>query len=600
MNDHSERIASLCAALTDLLHRESEVWRSDLDGMAELARGLSLVSRDQRLVRLARLVKGLSERSRQLPRLVVDNHLASIRSCASTMGEERAAAAVGSVLLPLLGLRQASPEAFCGALLDGLLEETGAERGYIVFAQPSTSEVAVACARNFETENLALEEYQLSRTVLRRVLSSGCSEVLDDVSTQESFADHTSVRRFNLRSVLAVPLRTAGRTVGAVYLEDSQLPGRFGAADVATAEAAAAFAVFYLEHAHLLPVELQREHRVYLDSRRGATELVGEDPQMRAVMDVVDRVADSPAPVLILGESGTGKELVARALHFGSCRSEQPFVAVNCAAIPDSLVESELFGYEAGAFTGARQRYLGRIEQAGRGTLLLDEISELPPSQQSKLLRVLQANEFTRLGGAGTVSTTARVVAATSKDLRAEIEAGRFSEALFYRLHVIPVELPPLRRRRGDIRLLVDHFLSRYGALYGREAAVDPAVYGALERHPFPGNVRELENLIHRLVALAGDGVIRVGDLPPEIAGAALATVVLDDAPSAWAERPCDFEELERRRRRLHRWLADQEGDLAEAAVQDAGGNVSEAARRLGIHRVTLHRILARRRRESN
>jgi two-component system NtrC family response regulator len=230
---------------------------------------------------------------------------------------------------------------------------------------------------------------------------------------------------------------------------------------------------------------------------------------------MIEKVADSDAPVLLTGESGTGKELVAKAIHYRSARAEQPFVAVNCAAIPRELLESELFGHKKGAFTGAVRDKKGRFEEAGRGTLLLDEVAELPVDLQAKLLRALQEREFTPVGGSGAMRFEARVIAATNRDLEGDVAEGRFREDLFYRLAVVPIHMPSLRDRPEDIPLLVAHFLKTLGS--GRKITVRREAMDALKRHPWRGNVRELENTVERLLVLGESNVIGLEDLPEKI-----------------------------------------------------------------------------------
>src|SRR5438045_4579716 len=246
--------------------------------------------------------------------------------------------------------------------------------------------------------------------------------------------------------------------------------------------------------------------------------IVGQSPALRATLDIIRQAAPSSATVLLLGESGTGRELFARALHEHSSRAQQPFVPINCAAIPETILESELFGYERGAFTGAVARKEGRIERAQGGTLFLDEIGELSPAVQVKLLRFLQEGEIERLGGTSTVKVDSRVVAATNRDLSAAVQAGKFREDLYYRLNVIQVVLPPLRERVEDIPLLADHFVARYAAKNGKPIrGLTRAALAALEAYPWPGNVRELEHAIERAVVLSRGAEIEVDDLPESV-----------------------------------------------------------------------------------
>jgi two-component system, NtrC family, response regulator len=248
--------------------------------------------------------------------------------------------------------------------------------------------------------------------------------------------------------------------------------------------------------------------------------MVGEAPELQAVFEVIKKAAPSEATVLILGESGTGKELIAQAVHEDSPRRDRPFIKVSCAALSETLLESELFGHERGSFTGAVGRREGRFELADGGTLFLDEIGEVPPAIQVKLLRALQQREFERVGGTETLKVDVRVVAATNRDLAAEVKEGRFREELFYRLNVVTVTLPPLRNRKGDIPALVSHFIEKYAKSYGKALRrLGPGTLNALLAHDWPGNVRELENAIERAVVLSRDGELTLDDLPPSLRG---------------------------------------------------------------------------------
>ncbi|HUB06864.1 MAG TPA: sigma-54 dependent transcriptional regulator [Myxococcales bacterium] len=248
--------------------------------------------------------------------------------------------------------------------------------------------------------------------------------------------------------------------------------------------------------------------------------IIGDSTELQSVFDVIKQAAPTRATVLILGESGTGKELVAQAIHEESPRSGKPFVKVNCAALTETLLESELFGHEKGSFTGAIARKEGRFELADGGTLFLDEIGEITPALQVKLLRVLQQREFERVGGTETLKVDVRIVAATNRDLAAEVKAGRFREDLFYRLNVVSVTLPPLRHRKGDIPALVSHFLDKYCTAYGKKIdGLAPGTLNALLAHSWPGNVRELENVIERAVVLAKDHELTADSLPATLRG---------------------------------------------------------------------------------
>jgi len=310
-----------------------------------------------------------------------------------------------------------------------------------------------------------------------------------------------------------------------------------------------------------------------LDELVGAGEIIGESPAIQQVLGLVRRVAPTSATVLIQGESGTGKELLARALHEGSPRRGRPFIPVNCAALPETLLESELFGYERGAFTGAQARKEGRFELADGGTLLLDEVGDLSAATQAKLLRVLQEGEFERVGGTKTLKVDVRMVAATNQDLAALVKERRFREDLYYRLNVITIEIPPLRERAEDIPLLAQHFLRRYAARNRREIrGFTEAALARLRAYPWPGNVRELENAVERAVILARGELIDLADLTPAVAQA--------EPPSRVVPIPIGMP------------LDEVEQRLIEETLRLTKGNKELAAKLLGIASRTIYRKL--------
>jgi DNA-binding NtrC family response regulator len=318
--------------------------------------------------------------------------------------------------------------------------------------------------------------------------------------------------------------------------------------------------------------------RSELARREDAHEMVGQSAEMRKLATLVSQVARTTATVLITGESGTGKELLARAIHRQGPRRERPFVAVNPAAIADTLMESELFGHERGAFTGAYQRKLGRFELAQGGTLFLDEIGSLKPEMQAKLLRVLQEREMERVGGTHTVKLDVRIIAATNADLRQAVAAQTFREDLFYRLNVVRVSMPPLRARRDDIGVIADHFIRRYRQQFGKPVSgLAPEALAALSEYSWPGNVRELQNVIERCVALSDGPLIRLSDLPLEF-------MIPDARASANAAGALDLEEA-------HDHFEQQ---IVRRVLDRVDWNQSEAARLLGMHRNTLKVKMAR------
>jgi DNA-binding NtrC family response regulator len=316
-------------------------------------------------------------------------------------------------------------------------------------------------------------------------------------------------------------------------------------------------------------LEETRTLRTALESRYRFDRLVGRSPSMRALYELVERVAGTEASVLVRGESGTGKELIARSIHWNSPRRARPFVKVSCGSIPEGLLESELFGHEKGAFTSAASRRIGRFEEAGQGSIFLDEVGDLSPALQVKLLGVLQDRAFERLGSNRTIRTDARVIAATHRDLERRMADGTFRADLYYRLNVVPIPVPPLRDRREDIPLLAEHFLEANRAKYPKRSfALTAEALHLLCRHDWPGNVRELENAIERACVVAPGGRIRPEDLPPG---------VRPEAPAPFSGRGT---------------LREVERDHVLRVLEECGGNRSRAARVLGIDRSSLLRKL--------
>ena len=327
---------------------------------------------------------------------------------------------------------------------------------------------------------------------------------------------------------------------------------------------------------------LQREiERLEMENRRlQATinvehDMVGNSPAMRAVYQFISKVAPTDSTVLIHGESGTGKELVARAVHRNSRRAGMPFVAINCAAITETLLESEMFGHEKGAFTGAIAQKRGKLEIAGGGTVFLDEIGEMAPALQAKLLRVLQEHEFERVGGTRTIRADIRVIAATNRDLTEMVRKGGFRQDLYYRLNVVALTMPPLRERRADIPALAAYFMARFARRSGRPLrGFAPGAIEALTRHDWPGNVRELENAIERAVVMGSSDYILAEDLPE--------TLARGDGRPADGARVAPF----------HDAVSEAKRQIVLRAFEQAGGSFTEAARLLGLHPNYLHRLV--------
>ncbi len=339
-------------------------------------------------------------------------------------------------------------------------------------------------------------------------------------------------------------------------------------------------------------IELRRTrevNRALAEELGHGDELIGASDEMRRVRELIARVAGTDARVLITGESGTGKELAAAAIHRQSARSRQPFVRVNCAAIPRELIESELFGHERGAFTGATERRRGRFELADGGTLLLDEVGELSPEAQAKLLRVLESREIERVGGSGPVPIDLRVLAATNRDLPEDVRKGRFREDLFFRLHVVPLHLPTLRARREDIPLLTEHFLRRSRERDGlRPPEITEEAMAALRRYDWPGNVRELANIVERLTILSAGERVGAADVARllETSGSRPGGIGIGAAGSVG---PADDPKLG-----LTERLDAVERRMIEDALDAAAGSIADAARRLQTDRANLYRRMRR------
>ena len=372
------------------------------------------------------------------------------------------------------------------------------------------------------------------------------------------------------KRVLAAPIMSQSKTLGVIYLEANDPGLAFDEEHLQLATAVGRILGMPFENARRrewLEAE-NRRLREAIDIEHG---MVGAGPRMREVFQFVSKVAPTGSTVLIRGESGTGKELVARAIHRNSPRADQPFVAINCAALTETLLESELFGHERGAFTGAMMQKQGKLEIADRGTLFLDEVGELPLSFQTKLLRVIQEREFERVGGTRPIRVDVRLIAATNRDLESAIVSKAFREDLYYRLNVVSLVMPPLRDRREDIPLLARHFAAKHGKRAKRRVAgLSPEALACLEAYDWPGNVRELENAVERAVVLGSTDLIIPEDLPE---------AVLETTPAAEVAGG------------YHETVREEKKRAIVAALDRSGGNYTEAARLLGVHPNYLHRL---------
>jgi DNA-binding NtrC family response regulator len=338
----------------------------------------------------------------------------------------------------------------------------------------------------------------------------------------------------------------------------------------------------------LLQADLLDENRQLkeeIKSLYGLDTIISKHPKITEIMEMIRQVADSRATVLIEGESGTGKELVARAIHFNSQRVGFPFIVVNCSAIPRELLESELFGHEKGAFTGATKKKIGSFESAHQGTLFLDEIGEMPKELQVKILRAIEGYRFMRVGGAGEIDVDVRLITATHRDLKALVETGEFREDLFYRLNVVSIKLPPLRERKGDIPLLVSHFIEKHRKeVKGKPLGISEKALQVLEAYPWPGNVRELENCILRTMLLTRSNRIEVEELPSEVRG---------EREKPFHPVPRDSEELKRMKWQLKRKAEDEvERIFLREALKRNRGNISKTALDVGMDRRQLQNLI--------
>jgi transcriptional regulator with GAF, ATPase, and Fis domain len=467
------------------------------------------------------------------------------------------------------------PDALLESILDMALEVVRADRGMILLRDAGSGEFSICLSRRLERET-AEDAEAFSRHIVVEA-GAGKSVLAIDAQTDERFRDLRSVSLHGIRSLMCVPLRSRGRIVGTVYLDSRRLGRLFTRENLRFLEAFADHAALALENARAQARLLEDNRRLQAaaEARVQFGNLVGGSESMGRVFELIDKVADSDLPVLIQGESGTGKELVARAIHFNGSRRKRAFVTENCAAIPDTLLQSELFGHVRGAFTGAERDRAGLFEQADGGTLFLDEVGDMSASMQAQLLRALQEGEIRRVGGERPVNVDVRVLAATHRDLAVEAEHGRFREDLMYRLQVLGIQIPPLRERAGDVPLLADHFLRRIAAERDRPlTSIEREVMELLEGYAWPGNVRQLESAIQRLSLLAGKGPIttQVLELDPGL------KQMLTGETAAPREAPLSLDQSER--------------EQIRQALLAAKGNRARAARMLGISRATIYRKL--------
>ncbi len=493
------------------------------------------------------------------------------------------------------------PRKLFAMILDAGVELTGAERGFLILVDDQTGDPRVEVSRNVDQEEVRSPFSKVSRTVVQRVLESDEMILTDSAQEDESIGPSSSIADMKLRSILALPLRLRGKVVGCLYFDNRFQTGTFTpehqslvemfvdqvsiAADNARLHEENRKARKELEKLNEKLTERVQTQEQELTSIRSAfksqqekvslrhdyPEMIGRGPAMMELLRLLDVVVETEYPVLILGESGTGKEMVARAIHQYGARKDGPFVAENCAAISETLLEAELFGYVKGAFTGADRDKKGLFEEADGGTLFLDEIGDMDLSMQRKLLRVLQEGAFRKVGGREPIQVNVRIVSATNADLSKSLEEKKFREDLYYRLKVMSVEVPPLRERRSDIPVLVRHFLEQRAKETSAETPeLSEEAMAVLMNYSWPGNVRELRNEVLRLAAVGNDRIeakllrnLGEGVRPPHL-------------PLAG------------------RTLAELEKEAIRQALEAARGKRVEAARMLGLPRRTFYNRLKR------
>ncbi len=486
-------------------------------------------------------------------------------------------------------------------IMDTAVEITDAERGFLLIANPS-GKLGIRCARNIDRESLDADEQHFSRSVTLRAFETGEPVLTTNAQEDERFQSVKSVLNLNLRYILAVPLNVRGRSTGAIYV-DSKLKGRFDDERVSMLTMLADQAAIALTNARLTAENKDRQRHIEQLNEQLAEQLahregelaevkqelalrtdemitryrydgiVAQSAGMKKVFQLLDRVIDTDLPVIIQGESGTGKELIARAIHFNGARKKKSFVVQNCAAIPEPLLESTLFGHVRGAFTGAVKDTAGMFVQADGGTLFLDEIGEMPLAMQTRLLRVLQNGEVRPVGGTKTFKVDVRIVVASNASLATMVQDNAFREDLYYRLNVISVFLPPLRERREDIPILARHFLAKHGGQQNR--AFSKSAMEQLMRFDWPGNVRHLENEIMRAIVLS-DGEVSIDHLSEEV------IIGTGEGPSAEGDLDMNGQVDHLKRR------------LIVTALRRTGGNQSGAAKLLGLSRYGLQKMIAR------
>jgi len=455
-------------------------------------------------------------------------------------------------------------------LLDLIFEVVPASRGAIMLADGGAQEFSSLYARTRQAGQSQL--VRVSRTIACQVMSEDVAILGMDVPAIDKLRDVESLAVSEVRSLLCVPLSVFQRVIGCIYLDNTNAGGRFNEDHLQLVAAIAGISAVALENARRQQWLEQENQRLMAEIKQEQS-LIGEAPRMREIYQFLAKVAPADSTVLIEGESGTGKELAARALHRNGGRGNKPFVAINCAAIPETLLESDLFGHERGSFTGATAQKKGRLEVADGGVVFLDEIGELAPALQVKLLRVLQEREFERVGGTHTIKVDIRLIAATNRDLNEAVRLGVFRQDLYYRLAVVKLTMPALRDHKEDIPMLTRHFVQKYAKRCKvKPKPVSREAMAALVNYDWPGNIRELENAIERALVMGSPEMVQLEDLPESL---------LEQAPAE------DMTEG-----KYQASVKAVKKQLIIDAVEQTNGNYVEAAVILGMHPNNLHRLI--------
>jgi transcriptional regulator with GAF, ATPase, and Fis domain len=456
-------------------------------------------------------------------------------------------------------------------ILESIFEIVPVDRGAILLTQ-GDKEFTSVYGKHRLGEGIAV---QVSRTVVERVIQGGKAILANDIKTSDALSSAESLVAAQISSLMCVPLIVFEKILGVIYLDTTDPIVRFDEDHVQTLAGIAGMAAVSLENARQMEW-LEGENNRLRSSLAIEHSMIGESVPMQEVYSFIQRVAPARSAVLICGESGTGKELAAHAIHVNSPRAAQPFVPINCAALTETLLESELFGHEKGAFTGAISKKDGKLAVANGGTVFLDEIGEMPLSMQSRLLRFLQDHKIERLGSTRSIKLDVRIVAATNRNLEEAIKIGTFRPDLYHRLDVVKFTMPTLRDRREDIPLLASYFAEKYARECKRPInGISPEARAVLQNYDWPGNVRELENAIERAAVLGSSETIGPDDLPRRLLDAADAADDLGQMSSGYYDA-----------------VKDAKRQLIMNALEKSNGNYTEAAKALGIHPNNLHRII--------